>query len=81
MSDYNYGEGCEGVKQSAQTGDDRGLSLYGVLGEDFHMGLFSKRRPEERGGARHAKCPRKGPKLRTRCAQEPELGEVTAEKN
>lgn len=47
--------------------------------EDFHMGLFSKRRPEERGGARHAKCPRKCPKLRTRCAQEPELGKVTTE--
>lgn len=55
MSNCNYDEGYEGVKQSAQTEDDKGLSLDVVLGGGLPQEVIPKRRLEEGGGARHAK--------------------------
>lgn len=47
--------GYEGVTQSAHIEDGKGLSLHGVLGEDFHKGVISQRRLEEGGGAIYTK--------------------------
>lgn len=71
--------GYEGVTQSAHIEDGKGLSLHGVLGEDFHKGVISQRRPRKEEEPYTQRCSRKCSRPEAQCVQEPELGEMAIE--